>query len=419
MPDNSLWQDIEAQLEKFIQHLKEDHVEDVYSLHCNYYAWADWRPPHGSPVEVPSPGDIIICTLMTNALYFLNGWSKAPGTHTADHSGGHTALKDFIRCGIVNMFMHLLEESACNTEWGIFYAWHTMQHMKNDGPFGRNLIYAGTCKNGMEEDIEVDGWSMQQSIKQWLSTHDSIRNRIQHASASTNCSSKIAEYTKKDNGKKNTDDADIVKAQVVQTAKNLSKGMGKIFRQIKKEADDDDEDEHDDDHDEDAEEDAIAKPKSPENGPHGTDDKNKEKEQPSSTPSPTASGAGSPGAPPSPPTGQPRSDGSAGENAVTSATVPIPQAPPAAPPAVEDKGKSSSSASPSSPDETKKPEGKNKNVPCTPVKETVGHASEGGGRVQIQFLSTPSSTECSGTASTDSRDSTVHVAVPVPQDPSE
>ncbi|KJP84927.1 hypothetical protein AK88_05436, partial [Plasmodium fragile] len=232
---HSLWKDTEVQLQKFIAHLNEDGMDDMYYANCKNFGWQHPHDPTGTPYVVTRMGDRIICTIMTRALWFANGWSKAPEMHTEDHSGGGTDLKDFIRCGIVNMFMHLLEESACASRWGIFYAWYSVKRMENEGPFGRNLIYEGKCKNGMEQDIQAKGWSMKESIKQWLSTHESIRNSMQNASVSTNCSRNIGELPTQGKGNKNTEDGDIVKEQVVQTAKTLSTGMRNIFTEIKKE----------------------------------------------------------------------------------------------------------------------------------------------------------------------------------------
>ncbi|KJP86042.1 hypothetical protein AK88_04299 [Plasmodium fragile] len=231
----SLWQDIEAQLDQFIKHLNEDGMEEVYSANCNNTPWEHPNHPQGSSVEVPSQGDIIICTLMTKALWFANGWSKAPEMHTEDHSGGRTELKDFIRCGIVNMFMHLLEESACESTSGLWYAWYTMKHMKSVEMLGRNLIHDSTCNNGMEEDIKVKGWSMKESITKWLRRNENIRNSIHKASVSTNCSRKIGELPTQGQGAKKTEDADKVKEEVARIAQNVSKGMSTIFREIKKE----------------------------------------------------------------------------------------------------------------------------------------------------------------------------------------
>ncbi|KJP84882.1 hypothetical protein AK88_05488 [Plasmodium fragile] len=230
----SLWQDIEDQLQKFMDHLKEDGMDAMYYANCKNTAWQHWTLPTARPRVVTSMGDRIICTLMTKALYFANGWSSATFDDMSD-TGPNKDLKDFIRCGIVNMFMHLLEESACASPWGTFYAWYSVKQMKNDGPFARNLIYEETCKNGMEEDIEVEGWSMKERIKEWLRRHESIGNRIKKARVRTNCSRNIGELPTQGQGAKNTEDGDIVKAQVVQIAKNLSKGMAKIFREIKKE----------------------------------------------------------------------------------------------------------------------------------------------------------------------------------------
>ncbi|KJP84881.1 hypothetical protein AK88_05487 [Plasmodium fragile] len=231
---HSLWQDTQAQLQKFIQHLNEDGMDDMYSANCNNTPWQHPDYPTETTDAVPSMGDIIICTLMTRALWFANGWSKAPDTDMEDDSGGNRELKDFIRCGIVNMFMHLLEESACNSPSGISYAWHTMQHMNHVQLFGGNLIHAGTCHRAMGTDIQVHGWSMKKSIKQWLRAHDSIRTTIKNASVSTNCSRKIGELPTQGPGAKNTENGDKVHEHVVGAAKNLSTGLATIFREIKK-----------------------------------------------------------------------------------------------------------------------------------------------------------------------------------------
>ncbi|KJP84821.1 hypothetical protein AK88_05547 [Plasmodium fragile] len=200
-------------------------MEDVYSVHCNYYAWADWRPPHGSPYVVPSTSDRIICTLMTKALYFMNGWSATSGGWRHNDNNSED-LEKHIRCAIVNIFMYILLASPCRSEMGVYYAWQTVKELEQ-GSTG--LINARKCQRGVFTDIKIEELHMEQMIKNWLQNNNRLSGKI----------------------------------------------GGKRIESIY--ADDDDDDEHDEDPEED---DANAKPKSPEKGPNGTDDNNKDKAQP-------------------------------------------------------------------------------------------------------------------------------------------
>ncbi|KJP87555.1 hypothetical protein AK88_02721 [Plasmodium fragile] len=230
----SLWQDIEAQLQKFIQHLKEDGMDDMYSVNCKNSGWPLPDDPTETPRIVKSMGARIICTLMTKALYFLNGWSKAPGTDMEDDSVGNRELRNFIKCTIVHMFMHLLNESACASTWGIFYAWYSMEKMGALPNWSTNLVYTQACTQNLDVQLQVAGWSMKDAVKEWLKRNVNIQNTLNRHSFVQNCG--LAVPKTKGSKQDGTDQVDEDTLQKIQNVGgNLQTAMRKAFRQIKKE----------------------------------------------------------------------------------------------------------------------------------------------------------------------------------------
>ncbi|KJP85185.1 hypothetical protein AK88_05179 [Plasmodium fragile] len=230
----SLWQDTEVQLQKFIQHLKDDGMEDVYSVHCNHYAWQHPDYPTHITLVVKSMGDRIICTLITKALYFLNGWSTGAGMAMDDDSGVNKDFRTFIRCTIVHMFMNLLHESACASTWGTFYAWYAMAQMRDEAPMGENLIHTKQCTQNFDVHLQVAGWSMQEAVKEWLKSHADIKRKLNRDSFVKHCGLEVPQTKgRKHDGTAHLDAHTLQKIQDI--GGHLQKEMSQAFRKIKKE----------------------------------------------------------------------------------------------------------------------------------------------------------------------------------------
>ncbi|KJP84861.1 hypothetical protein AK88_05506 [Plasmodium fragile] len=230
----SLWKDIEAQLQKFMKHLKAEDMDDMYSANCNHTPWQRLDYPTETTAAVPSMRDKVICTLMTRALYFANGWSTAPDMHTPDHSGGKTELKDFIRCGIVLMFMHILEESVCNSKSGISYAWHLMDKMGPEWMGAKNLIHRKQCTHNLEVHLQVGEWSMQHAVKKWLQRNADIQNTLKGNSLGQNCGIAVPTTKGSKQDAKAQDEADTLQ-KIKNVGGNLQKALRTVFKTIKKE----------------------------------------------------------------------------------------------------------------------------------------------------------------------------------------
>ncbi|KJP88324.1 hypothetical protein AK88_01940 [Plasmodium fragile] len=230
----SLWKDIEAQLDKFIQHLKDQELDEAYSVNCKNTAWQRPGQPTNITYVVTNMGDRIICRLMTKALYFLNGWSIGSGTDMEDATGGNRQLRNFIRCTIVHMFMHLLNESACASTWGTFYAWYSMRQMGDVSSSSTNLVYSGDCVQNSAVHLQVGEWSMQHAVKEWLNRNVDIKLKLNRGSFGKNCRLAVPKTT----GSKHaaTDQVDEDTLQKIKDIEgNLQTAMRKVLRKIKKE----------------------------------------------------------------------------------------------------------------------------------------------------------------------------------------
>ncbi|KJP84746.1 hypothetical protein AK88_05623, partial [Plasmodium fragile] len=77
----------------------EDMDMVTLGVNCENAYYNHESNPDGNPRRVTYAGDRIMCTLMTGALYFLNGWgTQSGGSHTTDPN--NAALKEYIRCAI-------------------------------------------------------------------------------------------------------------------------------------------------------------------------------------------------------------------------------------------------------------------------------------------------------------------------------
>ncbi|KJP89171.1 hypothetical protein AK88_01257 [Plasmodium fragile] len=170
--EQSLWQDIKTLLEEFVKYMEDEDL-DIYAANCLNAGYK--HPSIEQPVLAKKVADRLMCTLMSRALFFMNGWR--PWSASADDTDHKNAeLKEHIRCAIVNIFMYILNESPCKSQMGVYYAWYTMQKMEPH--IGRGLITKGKCGKGVFQNIKKQEFNMGNKIQEWLEKKKTLTEKI-------------------------------------------------------------------------------------------------------------------------------------------------------------------------------------------------------------------------------------------------
>ncbi|KJP85382.1 hypothetical protein AK88_04982 [Plasmodium fragile] len=177
----SLGEDITNELEQFVKYMEDEDI-DSYASSCLDQGYKNSR--NGIIFMANKVADRIMCTLMSGALFFMNGW----GTHVRHRD--HTDLKDeelkaHIRCAIVNIFMNILLASKCRSQFGINHAWYTMKETEPD--FGGGLITDGTCGQGVFADIQINDFHMETMIQTWLENKQSLTDNFAGPEIQSTC----------------------------------------------------------------------------------------------------------------------------------------------------------------------------------------------------------------------------------------
>ncbi|KJP84883.1 hypothetical protein AK88_05489, partial [Plasmodium fragile] len=181
-----LWIDIKAVLDKFVEHMEDDIVQHFASNCLNKgYTY----PQKGNRPIVANVGDRIMCTLMTGASYFLNGWSSKSASWE-DHSSNKKELEQYIRCAVANIFMYILNESPCKSDMGVYYAWHTVKKM--EAHMG-GLLTQRKCRKGLFADIQIEEFDMQTQITTWSENNKRLTDKIGGQGIDSTCRKSLAE----------------------------------------------------------------------------------------------------------------------------------------------------------------------------------------------------------------------------------
>ncbi|KJP85319.1 hypothetical protein AK88_05052 [Plasmodium fragile] len=182
----SLWKDITALLDKFVASLDHENL-DQYAANCLNAGY--WSESRGVTLMAKTVADRLMCTLMTGAVFFMNGpRTQSGGSQTNDTH--NEALKEHIRCAIVNIFMYILLESPCKSRMGVNYAWYTMKQLEEGAP---GLITTGNCQRGVFADIQIKDFNMEQMIKAWLKRHPSLTDKFAGKRIESICTKRLAE----------------------------------------------------------------------------------------------------------------------------------------------------------------------------------------------------------------------------------
>ncbi|KJP85784.1 hypothetical protein AK88_04600 [Plasmodium fragile] len=221
--------DVTVLLEEFVAHMQRDIVEN-YAANCLNVGYT--KEHHGDMKFVAKVGDRIICTLMTGALFFMNGWHKQSAS--TDHTDRTSeALKEHIRCAIVNIFMYILNESPCKSDMGTYYAWYTMRKMEPD--LGGGLIKQGKCRKGVFTDIKIEEFDMQQMIKSWLQKNVRIQDTIGGKAMKSTCTKTLAGSGRAKQDADATDDNTDLRQDEKDAIRELGRGLKTIVEEVKKE----------------------------------------------------------------------------------------------------------------------------------------------------------------------------------------
>ncbi|KJP84976.1 hypothetical protein AK88_05386, partial [Plasmodium fragile] len=223
----SLWKDIEAQLGKFMKHL-DDPIVELYAANCLNQGYT--YPPKGKRPIVANVGDRIMCTLMSAALNFMNGWGTQ--SERTDHKDTTSeALKEHIRCAIVNRFMYILLASPCRSEMGVYYAWHTVKELEK--PQGGGLITKGKCGQGVFENIKASEWDMGKEIKDWLEQNPSLNEKFSGQNIESICRKSLAELDRVTPGTHTMHDNTELREKEKEAIQTLSKDLKLIVEEVK------------------------------------------------------------------------------------------------------------------------------------------------------------------------------------------
>ncbi|KJP88410.1 hypothetical protein AK88_01862 [Plasmodium fragile] len=228
----SLDKDIGAMLGEFVEHMETmESLMEALGANCDNYGWQHWRT-HATHAHVGyTVGDRIVCKLMSAALFFIHTRTKATGAPDTENNNDER-LKEYVVCAILNMFATFLKESACGREWGIYYAWYTMQQM--DASTGGKMQKMH-CANEVYQNIQAGRWSMEQKIKQWLSTNTKLQETMRKAGVSDICKWGLDKDGHIKGSQGNGDAATTREMKAKNVTKKLTDGIKDIFVEIKNE----------------------------------------------------------------------------------------------------------------------------------------------------------------------------------------
>ncbi|KJP84980.1 hypothetical protein AK88_05390 [Plasmodium fragile] len=182
----TLWKDVEALLDKFVEYLEDEEI-DIYASNCLNAGYRSLRKP--GILMVQKVADRLMCTLMSRALFFMNRWPRSSGvSHETEDE--NAALKEYIRCAIVNIFMHILNASVCRSQMGIHYAWETVTYLQETMP---GLIKQGKWRMGVFTDIKIQELEMGENIKAWLIHNGRVTGQVGGNAMKSTCRKRIHE----------------------------------------------------------------------------------------------------------------------------------------------------------------------------------------------------------------------------------
>ncbi|KJP89617.1 hypothetical protein AK88_00828 [Plasmodium fragile] len=193
--DTKLWQDMETVLNEFVDYMQREGPNlHMYAVSCGDAGWKRRGEAHKGRVYTDhSVGDVMKCTLMLGALFFVTGWGNEMNADTGA-SANDTAMKAIMRCMVADVFANILAEIKCRYEWtGIDRAWDVMESMGGKGGV-ENPISSGTCTLDAYKDTQVGTADLTGAVRRWLQKNPDIRGRMDAIEKNPKCNILWSKY---------------------------------------------------------------------------------------------------------------------------------------------------------------------------------------------------------------------------------
>ncbi|KJP87306.1 hypothetical protein AK88_02986 [Plasmodium fragile] len=189
---------METVLNDFVPYMEkiEEHI-DSYATSCGDEGWERRGHPHkGHLYKDHSVGDVMKCRLMVGALYFVTGWKSTQQPDTAT-SANDTAMKATMRCIVANVFAYILAEIPCGLQWpAIDQAWKIMKQIAVGTADTSNPLFTGKCILDEYKDINIGTGKLQGAVKNWLKKSKKISASIKAIEKNSKCNIQWATYKK-------------------------------------------------------------------------------------------------------------------------------------------------------------------------------------------------------------------------------
>ncbi|KJP86071.1 hypothetical protein AK88_04262 [Plasmodium fragile] len=182
---SKLWDDMQYQMRLFINQLNDPNAEEHAANCSNAY----WQHPleHGQPGQSPRRMDRskerVICRLMTQAIYFANGWTEEVKKNIGHDTHSHD-IKGLMRCTIADIYKDILTEHGCEGHWGTYYAWYVVDHISEAM---KETWGDQHCKKGKYKEIELKTWDMRNKMKTWLKENKQMQEQLAQEQIGDDC----------------------------------------------------------------------------------------------------------------------------------------------------------------------------------------------------------------------------------------
>ncbi|KJP84722.1 hypothetical protein AK88_05645 [Plasmodium fragile] len=222
----SLWEDVKALLEEFVKYLEDENL-DSYAANCLNAGYRSLRRKETFKVKIVA--DRLMCTLMSRALFFMNRWPQQSGV-SHEREDENAALKEYIRCAIVNIFMSILLASPCKSQMGIDNAWYTMKELEKASP---GLIKGGKCGQGVFQNIQTQQFDMGHKIQEWLEKNKKLTEDIGRGQVQGKCKEEIKGLDGATKGTHNMDEEIEMKTEERDAIRELGQQLKTIVQEVK------------------------------------------------------------------------------------------------------------------------------------------------------------------------------------------
>ncbi|KJP85561.1 hypothetical protein AK88_04827 [Plasmodium fragile] len=201
---------MEPTLSSFIDYMgKNEDNFSMYGANCGNIGWNYKDQEQGKVYIGHSVADVMQCTLMTGALFFVEGWHTGIEPEEKDKLK-RSALEKELRCMVSNIFTKILKKIGCrNQNKGMKYAWRAVENMKGKekGGWEDLPIRKKKCirlKRRKKTGIEKEVW---RKIKAGMYSNMDVSAIERKIKEKNYCNIKWEDYRKRKKGE-NIDDVD-------------------------------------------------------------------------------------------------------------------------------------------------------------------------------------------------------------------